>query len=503
MAGVTQPVVRETFRSRFGFLAAMLAYPSGMGTMTIVAFQAILWGGGSFWIWFFLSYLLIAFPVIIADSVFGLSTRKANPLAWRKISGNKTIFEYFGWVVPIGNWIWNPTMLVVFGIYLDYFLNAWQGARFWTTNPGGFFWGTYLMTFRPILFGLVLLFFVWLISYKSVNAWARIVLWLKPLAIAMCVILIAWNVIYNPQFWQGWAFTFNFRPTNLLFPMIAVQAALWVWWRCSVGAGPATVFASYLPRGGDITDCVTIGCLADMLIIFAAGLFLPSMLVGVKIPPLYGGATGLVFSGLPKMFNALGGTGLILAMLWFIIFIPAGIPSIVVYQEQFGACLQDKLGWTRTKTHSLLCIIAALLIVVYGLPIYDAVNGESFGFTLIFTQWYWWSIYAGICILVELIMLFKYFKPRRVVEIANESSAIKLPMSFRYIYYVSFVLVAFMVAFMFAATSGLVPGLPSASTGTMLADGTGYYGLTPIGIAIMLIQLIPVVLIPLFFIRRR
>jgi SNF family Na+-dependent transporter len=263
------------------------------------------------------------------------------------------------------------------------------------------------------------------------------------------------------------------------------------------------VFASYLPRGGDITDSISIGCAADMLIIFLAGLFLPSMLVGVKIPPLYGGATGLVFSGLPNMWNALGMSGLVLATLWYFIFIPAGFPSIVVYNEQFGACLMDKLGWTRTKTQTLLAIIAALLIVLYGIPVYDALNGESFGFTLIFTQWYWWSIYAGICILIELILLFKYFKPHRVVEIANESSSIKLPKGFRYIYYVSFILVAAMVVYMFVATLGLVPGVPAGSIGTLLADGTGYYGLTPIGIGIMLIQIAPVLLVPLLFVSRK
>jgi len=481
----------------------MLAYPSGMGTMTIVAFQAILWGGGSFWIWFFLSYLLIAFPVILADSAFGLSTRRANPLAWKKISGDNKFFEYFGWVVPIGNWIWNPTMLVIFGIYLDYMLNAWQGERFWTGSPGAFFWGEHLMTFRPIAFGLVVLFFVWLVSYKSLNIWARIMIWLKPLALALVGFLIVWNILYNPVFWQGWAFSFNFRPETLLFPMIWVQAALWVWWRCSIGAGPATVFASYLPRGGDITDSVSIGVAADMLIIFLAGLFLPSMLVGVKIPPLYGGATGLVFSGLPRMWNALGGTGLVLATLFYFIFIPAGFPSIVVYNEQFGACLMDKLGWTRTKTQTLLAIIAGLLIVFYGMPIYDALNGESFGLTLIFTQWYWWSIYAGICILIELILLFKYFKPHRVVEIVNESSSVKLPKAFRYIYYVSFILVAVMVAYLFIATSGLVPGVPAGGAGTMFADGTGYYGLTPLGIGIMLVQVLPVILVPLLLVPRK
>jgi NSS family neurotransmitter:Na+ symporter len=481
----------------------MLAYPSGMGTMVIVAFQAIMWGGGSFWIWFFLCYALIGFPMIIADSVFGLSTRRANPLAWRKIAGDKKLFEYFGWIVPVGNWIWVPTMVVIYGIYTDYMLNAWQGAGFWTQSPGSFFWGEYLMTFRPIAFGLLVLFFVWLLSYKSLNIWARIVLYLKPLALVLVGLLIVWNILYNPLFWQGWAFTFNFRPPSLLVIMIAAQAALWVWWRTSTGAGPATVFASYLPRGGDITNSVSIGIVSDMLIIFGAGLCLPSMLVGVNMPPLYGGGTGLVFSGLPRMWNALGTSGLALATLWYFIFIPAGFPSTVVYNEQFAACLMDKLGWTRTKTLTLLAILGGLAVFFYGMPIYDPLNGESFGLTLIFTQWYWWSIYAGICILIELILLFKYFKPHRVVEIANETSSIKLPKAFSKIYYVAFILVAVMVAFLFVATSGLVPGVPAGSTGTMLADGTGYYGLTPMGIGIMLVQIAPVLLLPLVFVMTR
>jgi len=283
---------------------------------------------------------------------------------------------------------------------------------------------------------------------------------------------------YVPEFWQGWAMTFDFNWSTLFIPMVWTQALLWVFWRSSLGAGLGTAFASYLPRGGDINASVIINTISDALAIFIAAMALPSLLLGVAIPPLFAGSFGLVFSGLPQVWNALGDPGLFLATFFYFISIPAAFPVLMASWEAWNVALMDKFGLPRGRIITLTTILGAILSAIYALPIYDALNGESWGLTLIFTQWYWGPVLLGFGLIIEYAMLFYYFKPEKVIDTINEGSAVKLPRSFRYVFYVTFAIVLFVMAYLIVDTTGVVPGVDPGSAGTVLGDGTAFYGLS-------------------------
>ena len=119
----------------------------------------------------------------------------------------------------------------------------------------------------------------------------------------------------------------------------------------------------------------------------------------------------------------------------------------------------DKFGIPRTRIITLTAIIGVILSIAYSIPIYDALNGESWGITLLFTQWYWGPVLLGISVVIEYAMLFYYFKTEKILDIVNEGSAIKIPRNFKYVFYMTFAIALLVMGYLFVATMGLIPGV--------------------------------------------
>jgi NSS family neurotransmitter:Na+ symporter len=498
-------VQRETFASKFGFLSALFAGVGGIGTLTLVAFQSIQWGSGLFWIVFIIGELVLATSIYIIDAGWGSWTRKAYPQTWAKISKNNAFVKWFTWFnLGLNVFFFVPSYVVIIGIYLNYLIGA--PFKFWGAHPGGFFWDQYGITLFPAILALIVWGIFWFISYRSVNSWARFTIYARPITLAMVAIWVVYVVATVPNFWQGWGLAFDIggkftKLGTIGLLTILSQAMLWVFWRNGLGTGLATAYASYLPRGGDVNDNVYLAVTSDALTIFLAALFLPVLLLGVGIPPLYGGSVGLAFSGLPKVWNALGATGSLAAIFFYALVIPTAMPLAIAYWETGVAALMDKFGLPRGKTLTLLTICGIIASMIFALPIYDGLNGNSFGLTLIFVNWYWEAVMSGVGVIIEFILLFAYFKADRLIEMVNESSVIKLPKSFKYVFLLGFLMTLATLGWIFIGTSGILPQVTAGAYGTILGDVTAFYVLGPVGLAILAFTLGAPAVLALFLMR--
>lgn len=486
---------RETLASKFGMFSAFHGSSGGMGNSLVPAFMAVVWGAGSFYFYFFLGLLTVVFVLFIVDSCFGAYTRRAPPQAWHVITKGNKFFTFWIWFGVMSMFVWMGTATALYGTWLTYLVAA--PFRFWGSDPGTFFWVTYLTSYWPLVGALVMCFIWWLVSYKSVNVWARIALWAKPAAIIMAVILIIVSLVYTPEAsWQGWGMTFDLKASKFMSGMVFAQAMLWVYWRSGVGSGVSTAFASYLPKGGDINTACLMERFSDVILLTLFALFIVPLTMGFGFPPLFSGSLGLAFSALPKVWNALGASGIGLSMLFYALFIPTALPMNLAYFETNVATYADKFGMPRTKTVTIMAIAAALLSIVFTIPIYDSLNGNSYGFTFLFTAWYWEILILGLAALFEFIVLFKYFKIDKLIAYANETSVIKIsPKLFKGLCYLSFLMVLGSMAYLFLTTAGIIPGVSPGAAGSIIADGTGYHGFTPIGYAMIFVGLgLPLIL---------
>ena len=146
----------------------------------------------------------------------------------------------------------------------------------------------------------------------------------------------------------------------------------------SMGQAIALTYASYLPENSKLIDNVLIVVASNSLfeICTAFGVFsilgYMSHISGTPMVQLITEGTGLIFIVFPMIFNIMGPIGRVLAPLLFLAILFAGITSALGFFEPMLNSTGDKLGWSRTKTATVLSIIGCIfsLILTTGISSY-------------------------------------------------------------------------------------------------------------------------------------
>jgi NSS family neurotransmitter:Na+ symporter len=477
---------RSTFSARFGYLAAMTAIFAGPAAMFLIPFRAVAYGGGSFWIWFLIGYFIIVIPIYIMEAGLGVWSRKASPQTWRSASKGKRLFTFVAWATVLGAGL--PPAIYILTAFIGSASIYFFGAPFkiWTSHPGGFFFGSFVSNDWLLFLAPVLWFITWLFTYKSINIWAKAILWFKPISTVLMAVVLTWTLVNFKDFKEAWSLVFNLKPTGLISFGIISSAVLWCFFRTSAGYGLGITFASYLPRGGDVTDTVFLAGIWDVLYILMAALWAPVLILGVGIPPSFGGAIGLVFSAIPNAWNATAGIGgTYIAMLVYLLIIVGGYPIMVAMFEYITAAFVDEFGVTRTKMVGVLAIACLLISFLYTLPLHDGLNGEGWGWTLTFAGLFWVTFFSLVAAFFEYILVFRYFKVSKLIETVNSTSIIKVGSWFRYVLYAGFALTTVVLFYELVASTGAIPGISPGDFGTILGDGTVGWNLKPEGLAII------------------
>lgn len=135
----------------------------------------------------------------------------------------------------------------------------------------------------------------------------------------------------------------------------------------SVGETLALTYASYLPENSKLVDNVIFVVLSNSAfeVCTAFGVYAilgyMSFTSGTPMIQLITEGTGLIFIVFPRIFNVMGLMGHILAPLLFLSILFAGITSALGLFEPMLSSTTDKLGWSRRKTTTVLCILGCLL----------------------------------------------------------------------------------------------------------------------------------------------
>lgn len=184
-----------------------------------------------------------------------------------------------------------------------------------------------------------------------------------------------WNMLFNIDIWLA-AFA------QIIFSL-------------SMGQAIALTYASYLPENSKLIDDVLIVVASNSAfeICTAFGVFsilgYMSFTSGQPMVQLVTEGTGLVFIVFPMIFNTMGVIGRILAPLLFLSILFAGITSALGFLEPMLSSTSSKLGWSRKKTATVLCIVGCAFSILlttgissYLVKIIDAFVNE-FGILLL------------------------------------------------------------------------------------------------------------------------
>ena len=245
-----------------------------------------------------------------------------------------------------------------------------------------------------------------------------------PLLFVIMVVIVGFSLtlpgasvglaeLFNPD----WSLLSHFEIWMAAFGQIVFSLSL--------GMSIAFTYASYTRDDADlITNTISIALANSLFENFAAlGVFsilgYMSVQSGTAVSELVTQGTGLVFIVYPTVFNVLGQWAYVLGPLFFITVYLAGLTSILSTVEPLSFSIQNKFGFTRSKTMTILCIVGASISMIYA----TSYGGSLLGYVDTFIN----QIALLFGVIVECIVFAWVFKAERLVDFLNSrSKTIKL-----------------------------------------------------------------------------
>ena len=369
--------------SSLAFIFAMIGAAVGLGNIWRFSYVLYSNGGGSFFIPYFVAIAIMGIPFLILEYGVGFSFKESFSKIMRKI---KPQFEIIAWILVLFVFIVTIYYMVILSWDLVYLLSSFTFN--WGTDTAQYFVSTvggssnlsnasFLLV--PTTVGVLILWVIlWFISYRDVDKGiGKVSKILIPVLFVIMGIIIVYALTLpgaglgiNTLLTPDWSMLLNVNIWLAAFAQIIFSL--------SMGQAIALTYASYLPENSKLIDNVLIVVASNsgFEICTAFGVFsilgYMSVTAGTPMVQLVTEGTGLVFIVFPMIFNIMGPIGRILAPMLFLAILFAGVTSALGFFEPMLSSTSAKLGWSRKKTATVLCVIgcAFSLLLTTGISSY-------------------------------------------------------------------------------------------------------------------------------------
>lgn len=356
---------RESWTARSGFIFAAVGSAIGLGNIWRFPYVAYENGGGAFLLPYLIALLTAGLPLLFLDYNAGHKYKGAPPTAYRRMWRPA---EHLGW--------WQVMVCLFIGLYYAGVL-SWAGSYIvfsfgqqWSADPQSFFFNDYLqnssdglsLSLVPQLF--IPLVLVWAsvlgILYLGVQKGLE---WANKICIPLLVVLFSILVVkalmlpgaikgVNAFFTPNWEAMKDYR--------VWLAAYGHIFFSLSVGFGIMVTYASYLKPKTNLTGSAFVVGFANSSFEVLAGIGVFAALgfmahvQQAEIKDVVSGGIGLAFIAFPKLISSLKSGGDLFGFLFFSSLTVAGITSLVSVMQVPISAMQDKFGWSRAKSVTLV-----------------------------------------------------------------------------------------------------------------------------------------------------
>lgn len=372
--------------SSISFVFAMIGAAVGLGNIWRFSYVFYSNGGGSFFIPYLIAIAIMGIPFLILEYGVGFSFKESFLSIMRKI---KPEFEVIAWILVLFVFVVTIYYLVILSWDLVYLFSSFTFN--WGTDTASYFVNTVggssdltnvnFLLIPTTVCVLLLWISVWFISYRDVDSGiGRVSKILIPALFVIMGIIIVYALTL-PGAGVGITTLIHSNWNGLLNVNIWLAAFAQIIFSLSMGQAIAITYASYLPKNSKLIDNVLIVVFANSAfeVCTAFGVFsimgYMSFINGTPITDLITEGTGLVFIVFPMIFNIMGPVGRILAPMFFLAILFAGITSALGDFEPMLSSTSAKLGWSRKKAASILSIIGCAFSVLLTTGISSYVVG--------------------------------------------------------------------------------------------------------------------------------
>lgn len=363
---------RSNFSGSIGFVLAAAGSAVGLGNIWRFPYLAAKDGGGTFIFVYIILALTFGFTLLTTEIALGRKTAQGPLTAYGKINKKFAGIGFFAWLVPI---IILPYYCSIGGWVLKYLFAFITGDG---TNAAqdGYFTGYITQTTAPIIWMIIFIaataFVVFCGVDKGIEKYSRI---LMPILFLLIVGISIFSLTLRHTDAEGITRTGleglkiylipNFSGMTLKqFFVILMDAMGQLFFSISVAMGIMVAYGSYAKKDTNLMQSINQIEFFDTLVAMLAGLMIvPAVFTFMGTEGMSAGP-GLMFVSLPKVFDAMGGIGRFIGILFFLMVTFAAVTSSVSVMEAIVSGLMDKWHLSRKKSSALCTVYCIILGVI-------------------------------------------------------------------------------------------------------------------------------------------
>ncbi|SHM43864.1 neurotransmitter:Na+ symporter, NSS family [Caldanaerovirga acetigignens] len=406
---------RETFATRFGFIAAAMGQAIGTGNVWRFPRVATANGGGPFMLAYILAILVWSIPLLMAEVVIGRKTRKGTVGAFRDFMGEK-----YTWM---GAWVGFVCFALgaYYSVTMAWTLRYFFYGLFGVLKPGvdtAALWNGFISSpWQGVMFHALAVGMAAFVVFRGVQGGIEKASKLMiPTLFALLVIGMI-RALTLPNAVGGLNYLFNPDFGKVLSGKVWLEAFTQAAWSTGAGWGFMITYAVYTKEKEDVAANSFITGLADTSAALIAGMtVIPTIfaLAPEHLKEAIGaGNTGLTFIWLAKLFPQMPG-GQVIATLFFLAMAFAALTSLYAMYEVSIRNFMDA-GWSRQKAATFVVTLSFLC----GIP--SAVNINIFE-----NQDLVWGVALLVSGLFVALAVIKYGLEKARVEDINAVSDVKV-----------------------------------------------------------------------------
>lgn len=367
---------RSTFSGSIGFVLAAAGSAVGLGNIWRFPYLAAKDGGGVFLLCYVVLALTFGFSLLTTEIAIGRKTGQSPLTAYG------CLHKKWNWIGPVACAI--PAIILpyycVIGGWILKYLAAYLTGNGAATTADGYFGGFITLQWEPIIWFLIFLLATTLVVHRGVNRGIeRLSRVLMPILFLLIIGIALFSLTLEYTDGNGVTRTGldgflvyvvpNFEGLTLrTFITVLMDAMGQLFYSISVAMGIMIAYGSYVKKETNLISSVNQIEICDTLVAFMAGfMIVPAVYVFMGKEGMSAGPS-LMFVSLPKVFDAMGPIGLVVAILFFLTVVFAALTSSVSVMEAIVSSLMDRMKQTRPFATAAVAIVTAIagMVVCMG-----------------------------------------------------------------------------------------------------------------------------------------
>ena len=344
--------MRESFKSRLGFLLVSAGCAIGIGNIWKFPYVAGENGGGVFVLFYVIFLVIMGIPILTMELAVGRASRQSTVKAFKVLEKEGHKWHFHGWVSLAGCMLLMMYYTTVSGWMLGYFLKYATGV-----------FDGLSAEHSTLIFSQMLESPAEMLIWTALTVTAALAVCItglqngieKTTKIIMALMLILTVVL------AVYGLTLNGASNGLRFFLLpdfgkakdngignVVTAAMsQAFFSLSIGIASMEIFGSYMSKDNTLAGEAIRICVLDTFVAIMSGIIIFTACFSFGVEPDTG--PSLIFITLPKIFANMD-SGRIWGTLFFLFMTFASISTVIAVFENIIACGMDNFGWKRKKS---------------------------------------------------------------------------------------------------------------------------------------------------------